>query len=385
MKLLHTLSPSALLLAAIAGLPVLAAAEHASAHPASPRVAMQSLDPAFFPDRVQFSWIENPRSTPTSAQAPRDFKESGTVRILNPGPRPLVIREATLDGPFVLANPSAVNGQTVAPGQSLEVTVRFARDQYQPPAENPASGVFTGKLQVRADGDAEAAVRSVALAGFWQAQDENNWEPNINEVWQVFGFANFIPDVPREYHGPNNPLNKDSLYEVCHPTEVLSPYWRIADGHQTAKITQIAAFHGPSGATVGIHAPGDKSAAAQIIFWSHRGDQNQTLLPLLEGPDGAFATRSFDRGTVPEAWAGDGTFGIVVAGFSSDPTLNPGGEKKPGEQQRGHLTRFFKALDQNGQVIPHVYLGIQDYSGINYDYNDNMFIIEGVEPAGAGR
>lgn len=44
-----------------------------------------------------------------------------------------------------------------------------------------------------------------------------------------------------------------------------------------------------------------------------------------------------------------------------------------------------KALDQNGQVIPHVYLGIQDYSGINYDYNDNLFIIEGVVPAGAGR
>ena len=370
------------LTAALLAIPVFAWTPLASAT-ASPSSApaLQSLDPAFFPDRLQFSWIENPRSTPTSAQVPRDYKESGSARLTNPGLRPLQVLDTTLEGPFRLVTPAADLARPILPGQFRDLTVEFVRDRYQPPSENTASGVFTGRLDVRTDAPENPLV-TIVLAGFWQAQDENNWEPNINEVWQVFGFSNFIPGVPLEYHGPDNPLNKDSLYEACHETEVLSPYWRIAPGRQTAKITQIAAFHGPGGATVGIHAPGNKSDAAQVMFWNHRGDQNQSLLPLLDA-SGAFASRVFDRSIIPAHWAGDGVFGFEVADFSTDPKLNPGGEKKPGAQ-RGHLTRLFRALDATGRVIPDVYLGIQDYSGINYDYNDNMFIIEGVEPAGDG-
>jgi hypothetical protein len=344
------------------------------------QVTVESLDPAYFPDRLQFSWIENPRSTPTSADAPRDFKESGTARIHNRGKEPIVIKDAKLEGPFKLADSAAVIGRTVGAGKTLDVIVCFARDLYQPPGENTASGVFTGTLQVITEPPA-AQPLTVKLAGFWQAQDENNWEPNINEVWQVFGFGNFIPGVPLEYHGPNNPLNKDSLYESCHETEVLSPYWRIAAGHGSAKITQIAAFHGPGGATVGIHAPGDKSDATDEIFWNHRGDQNQSLLPVIDDQN-TFATRVFDRAAIPASWTGDGIFGIESADFSTDPKLNPGGKTPAG--QRGHLTRLFKALGPDGKVIPNVYLGTQDYSGVNYDYNDNMFIIEGIEPVGEG-
>lgn len=343
-------------------------------------VTVESLDPAYFPDRLHFSWIENPRSTPTSADAPRDFKERATARIHNRATQALVIKDAKLDGPFKLADSTAVIGQSIAAGGTLDITVHFARDLYQPPTENTASGVFTGTLKLETDPPASQPP-ALKLAGFWQAQDENNWEPNINEVWQVFGFGNFIHGVPREYHGPNNPLNKDSLYESCHETEVLSPYWRIAAGHDSAKITQIAAFHGPGGATIGLHAPGDKSDAMDEIFWNHRGDQNQTLLPVIDDRN-TFATRVFDRAAIPASWPGDDLFGIEVADFSTDPKLNPGGKTAAG--QRGHLTRLFKALDPDGKVIPHVYLGIQDYSGVNYDYNDNMFIIEGVEPAGEG-
>ena len=53
--------------------------------------------------------------------------------------------------------------------------------------------------------------------------------------------------------------------------------------------------------------------------------------------------------------------------------------------QRGHFTRMFVALDADGNVIPNTYLVIQDYTGINYDYNDNMFVVSGITPVGTGK
>ena len=65
-----------------------------------------------------------------------------------------------------------------------------------------------------------------------------------------------------------------------------------------------------------------------------------------------------------------------MAGFSTDPTLNATGPGTvPAGTQRGHFTRMFVALDAEGNVIPNTYLVIQDYTGINYDYNDNMFVV----------
>ena len=38
----------------------------------------------------------------------------------------------------------------------------------------------------------EWGVAEIHMAGFWQARDEGGWEPNVNEVWEVFGFGNQI-------------------------------------------------------------------------------------------------------------------------------------------------------------------------------------------------
>jgi hypothetical protein len=47
----------------------------------------------------------------------------------------------------------------------------------------------------------------------------------------------------------------------------------------------------------------------------------------------------------------------------------------------GYTVRIFQAKDAAGTVIPDTYLGVMDFTGINYDYNDNMFLVTGVEPA----
>ncbi|WP_181707662.1 carbohydrate-binding protein [Chthonobacter rhizosphaerae] len=345
-------------------------------------IAVQSLDPAYFDDRLHFSFLENPVQDGVT----RDFKDSGTVRISNTGTEPLTVLEVDLDGPFKLANPTALDGLTLAPGAVLDVEVLFDRAAYTPPTGtaaqiDAASSVFQGKLVIRTN-DADSPVAEVDLAGFWQRVPEGGQEPNVNEIWRIFGFGNVIEGLTTRGGGENSVLSTDDVFAKTDETEVLSPYWRIADGFTAAKITQIAAFHGPGGATIGIHNPGNKGAG--VTFWNHEGTDNQRLLPNT-GNDTSFSTRTFTANDIPDGWTGADAFGISVAGLSTDPRLNPRGDVEVPGAQQGHTVKVFQALDADGNVIPNVFLGVMDYTGINYDYNDNLFIIEGVQPVGFGQ
>ena len=345
-------------------------------------IAVQSLDPAFHDNRLHFSYMEDPDAIAPD-DADRDFKDSGTVRITNTGTETLTLTDHDLTGPFVLANPTQLDGLAIAAGQSVDVTVLFNRAAYTPPTTNvdATSTVFTGALKLITN-DADTPVTTIDLAGFWQARDESGQEPNVNEIWKIFGFGNVVEGLTLRGGGENSVLSTNDVFSKTDETEVLSPYWRIADGVTQAKITQIAAFHGTGGATLHIHNPGNKGTNLQ--FWNHEGTDNQRLLPNA-GNDTTFATRSFDRGTIPDGWAGNDVFGISVAGLSTDPRLNPRGNVEVPGAQQGHTVKMFQALDAQGNAIPNVYLGIMDYTGINYDYNDNLFVIEGVAPVGFGQ
>ena len=48
----------------------------------------------------------------------------------------------------------------------------------------------------------------------------------------------------------------------------------------------------------------------------------------------------------------------------------------------GHHIRFYPLRDGNGNLVPNTYLLVIDYNGVNYDYNDNMYIISNIKPAG---
>nr|WP_290984119.1 carbohydrate-binding protein [Halomonas sp.] len=342
-------------------------------------IAVQSGDAAYFSDRLHFSYLENNSASNTN----RDFKESATVTISNTGSDVLQILDADIEGPFVLEDPSVFEGLTLAAGQSLEVTVLFDRASYTAPTNDAGDGVFEGRIRLVTN-DADSPVAEIHMAGFWQARDEGGWEPNVNEVWEVFGFGNRIDGLTTVGGGENSVLNDFDLYRPVNDDEVMSRYWALADGAGEAKITQLAAYHGDGGATLGIHNPGNKNQ--DIIFSNHAGDNNQSLLPVKS--DGQFSTASFSLADIPGSWAGQGVFGIEVANLSTDPSLNPqGGGTPPADAEgieRGYTVRMFRALDANGNVIPNTYLGIMDYTGINYDYNDNMFLIEGVTPVTGG-
>jgi hypothetical protein len=46
--------------------------------------------------------------------------------------------------------------------------------------------------------------------------------------------------------------------------------------------------------------------------------------------------------------------------------------------------RFWKVKDRSGAVVPNTYFMGMDYAGINYDYNDNVYLISNVQPASDG-
>ncbi|NDV48556.1 carbohydrate-binding protein, partial [Salipiger sp. PrR003] len=361
-------------------------------------IEIQSNDPTYFDNRLHFSWIDNPDAV---AGTDRDYKESATVTISNSGTETLEVLEATITGPFELADPDIFEGLTLAAGQSINVQVLFDRSAYTAGSGN-VSGVFKGALDIRTN-DADTPVARVDLAGFWQSQDEGGQEPNLNEVWDVFGFGNEISGLSYASGGGGGVLDFFDLYLSSDETEVLSPYWRIAEGVTEARITQIAAFHSPSGAGVRFHAPGD--TGTDVGMTSHISSNNQSLLPL-GNSNGAFATRVFSAADIPDGWAGNDLFGIEINNQSTDPRLNPTGAGAPTQAQLdarypgagytvvngqvfdaegneisdGYTVRMFQAVDEDGVAIENVFLGVMDYTGINYDYNDNMFVIEGVAP-----
>lgn len=346
---------------------------------ADPTLRIQSLDPTYFDNRLHFSFLEDP----VQDGFERDFKEDGTVRLTNTGTATLEVLSAIINGPFVLESPGIFDGLSLAPEEAIDVTVLFDRTQYSPPINNVdgTNTVFSGSIELLTN-DGATPLSQIELAGFWQATFENSQEPNVNEIWQVFGFGNWIEDLSFIDGGAGTALATDDIYAKNDPTEILSPYWKIADGVTVASATQIAAFHGVNQAYLGIHQPGGDKFADDFVFWTHSSADNQRILP--ESLTGGFSTLEFTRNDVPDSWIGDDVFGIVMDGGSTDPRLNSTGEVIVPDEQQGHTVKMFQAYDQNGVELENVYLGIMDYTGINYDFNDNLFIFEGIEPVGVG-
>ncbi|WP_239496136.1 carbohydrate-binding protein [Salinicola peritrichatus] len=342
-------------------------------------ISVVSTDPAYFSDRIVFNYLEDNDATST-ADSPREYKDSGSVIISNNGTGDLNVSDVSVSGPFMLADPDSLDDLVLASGESVEVEVLFDRDAYTPPANNADDGVFEGTLTVTSD-DLDQPVTEIQLAGFWQARDEGGWEPNLNEIWQVFGFGNHIDGLSTLDGGGQSVLQNFDLYQAANDQEVLSRYWQIADGVETATVTQLAALHSYSGALLALHEPGDKGTRTSLT--NHDSLYSQSFLPQLA--NGNYATASFGRNKIPDAWLGDDVFGISIANLSTDPSLNPHGSGTPPAEdqgiERGYTVRTFQAYDSDGNAIANTYFVVMDYTGINYDYNDNVFLVEGIEPA----
>ncbi|WP_052195555.1 malectin domain-containing carbohydrate-binding protein [Deinococcus radiopugnans] len=183
-------------------------------------------------------------------------------------------------------------------------------------------------------------------------------------VQTAFGFKTVF--APSKDNNASDGINQKGKV-TPQGDEVIAPYWQRADAGKPVTVQQLAAYH-----TQGDAAKlrwFTKGASGDTTVLTQKGVDAQSVLPRKDGSEELAATTF-----TPSAQ----TFGFKVDSENSDPTLNKQEiEKAPYGQ---HL-RFFKAKDPSGNVMPDTYLLIMDYSGINYDYNDNIYLISNLKPA----
>ncbi|MEA2734072.1 MAG: hypothetical protein QOE14_523, partial [Humisphaera sp.] len=110
-------------------------------------------------------------------------------------------------------------------------------------------------------------------------------------------------------------------------------------------------------------------------LFASAGVDAQSLFPRREGNLAATTEATFTPGSTAVGFRIDGN-------EWSDPTKNT--QEQPGGGY-GHHLRFFKLKNAKGQFVPDTYLLVMDFQGINYDYNDNTYVISNIRPeSGAG-
>ena len=301
----------------------------------------ENLDGVPYDDRLAFSRIQTP------ADGNQKTHDVAKVRISNSGQEPMQVTGLNVSGPFALDGGANVPF-VVEPGGRHDVSVRFTAT---------GGNVHQGTLAINSNAGTNGNP-TVELAGFWQSQSEGGQEPSVAEMMDVFGYETNIPSN----------LNSNG-HVAAVGDEVLSPYWRQADESEDVHLRQLSAFHTyPGGATV----KWTEKSGTEHSLSGHSNDYAQSLLPERNN-DGSWPVE-FDP--APEV------FGFKVDGESSDPTKNNQSTDEsngcPGPC--GHHVRFFPVKDRAGDVVPNSYLMMMDYSGINYDYNDNVYLIENIRP-----
>lgn len=318
----------------------------------NPQLVVENLDGAPFSDRFVFNRIGSLASPP-----PNGVHDVATVRLRNTGSDPLHITGLPISGPWQLVSPPTLPA-TVAAGGQLDVPIKFVAT---------SGRVTTGTLTVQSD-DPSTPSKVLTLAGYWQSLSENGQEPTLSElIRSVFGYQTTLVNAGQQ-------LNQQGLVTAV-GEEVLSPYWERVDTTKPVSVTQLDAFHTQGNtATLQWFKQGATSTAA---FLTHAGIDGQSVLPHLAGSTTALAKATFTPGATSPV------FGFRVDTEWSDPTLNDqtADHANGCTNPCGHHVRFWPVRDRAGVLIPDTYFLTMDYSGINYDYNDNVYLISNIKPA----
>ena len=312
-------------------------------------LTLQNMDGLPYPDRLVFNLIGTP------ADKFELTHNIGTLKLGNSGTGPLTITSLPLTGPFVLVTPPTLPA-TIAAGGSLTLKIQFS---------TTFGPLRLGTLTVNSDAGGGTS-RNVDLAGFWQRYSENGTEPHFSDELNAFGFASVIPAV----------MFNAGAYKAASADEVLSPYWRRADPSQPVSVRQFASFHTyPNTATISTFTKGTTTLTP--LFVSNR-QYAQSFLPYLSGSTSLPASGTFNPA---------GAFGFKIDTESSDPKLNDqtiDRAKGCTTVQCGYHVRPFIARDRNGVVMPNTYIVTMDYNGVNYDFNDNVYLVSNIVPDAAG-
>ncbi|WP_370617222.1 choice-of-anchor D domain-containing protein [Mumia sp. Pv 4-285] len=302
-----------------------------------------NADPVPFEDQIAFNRIQAP------FDGSQKVADTGTVRISNPGTAPLQVTGLPVTGQFELVNAPSLP-LTVAPGATRDLTVKFVAQ---------STKVHTGTLTVQSNAETNP-VQVIQLGGLWQSQSEGGQEPNLSQIAKAFGIGSNIP---------NGFSSKGEFAPIG--DEVLSPYWSRIDTTKPVAVRQLAGFHTyPNGASLRWQ---NKTGSLGNLF-GMGGQYAQSLLPRNSNNVGAApAAGSFTPGT---------SFGFAVDGEHGDRTKN--NEQVDIENgcvaPCGQHVRLWPVKDRTGALVPGTYVLSMDYAGINYDYQDNVYLVSNIRP-----
>lgn len=335
---------------------------------AVPVLGVSNLTPVPTNDRMVFNKVEIP-----DVNYPNITHLTNTVRISNNGAADLVVSVRTT-GNFVIDRGAGTN-VTIAPGAYRDVVIRFT-------ATNGT--LHSGEFQITSN-DPDHPTYNITLKGYWQQwsefrpSDRKSVEPTARLVVNdLFGYTTQL-----FYSGQG--LSTNGRVQT-RGDEILSPYWKQADDGPV-KVSLLAAFHGQTY----IDSKGNIVPAQSFIAWYPQGKATtknaKQILKHGKGDGQSLMPRSDNTKTKPYAvgqFNPQGqTFGFLVENNEwSDPTLNVDLQGRTGY---GHFVRFWPAKDAEGKLIPNTYIMLHDYNRefTNYDYQDNIFLVENVVPVDA--
>lgn len=330
-----------------------------------------SLDPAGFVDTVH---------------------DTQAISLLNTGDQPLVISSLVLSDPtnWALVSPPPV-GTTIAPGTALTLTIKFIATTVPPHTVNQtndtmttdgtpvlqAGGVWTGTLAVNTN-DPVNPTRVVHLEGYWQKVSEHEMEPGLQTVTNLMlGYATNISNIQQ----PNYPNNGTT--PVLYGEEINSAYWQVADPTQSVTVNN---FHSWAGQYDLTQSP--PVATTPLTGYFYQGQTKATVLfKRAVGNAQTFFPNAYGTTSTPliASFKPTGTFGLWLDGEYSDASLNLSNSFVSSNGRSGHQFRFYPVRDSSGNIVPNTYLVGFDYAFSqyeNYDYQDNLYIVSNITPAG---
>lgn len=332
----------------------------------SASLGVQNLDvlPGF--ERLIFNRIRTP-----NADIPNDTKERGTLKLTNSGDQTLKLSGVKVTGPFRVLG---LMPTSIPAGKSVNVTVQFTASKLPTFTYNQTAGfdnankggVWAGTLSFTTNDPANPTY-SEALSGWFQMESEKNEEPGLQTI------VNLMSDYKTNIAPANTVhLTQPQSTPQYYGEEVASAYWTAADSSKSVSIRQLATFHTQGNDVV--TGWFKKGQGASTIFTTD-GKAGQSFMPYKKGQPTVPAAGSFA--------AGSSTFGIKIDQEWSDDKLNT---KNPAGG--GHHVRFYPVRDHFGNPVANAYFVTMDYSIIvtgaaqNYDFQDNVYILFNVKPAG---
>ena len=348
----------------------------APSEPAPPSLAIENLDWATYPGNatpelkshfnrwLAFSGVTDENAEGNGGGTP-DTHRNVTVRLSNEsGTDALEISNLRFENntnnqasetAFTL--PNAETSLSIAPGSSYDLDVAFV----YAPSGNGRNEIVRAQLLFDSN-DPDAATTTIELGGAWQIRVERGNEPNVAQIADAFGFGTTIVESGQQ-------INNGGAIEAA-GEEILSPFWVRANSNEPVYVRQLAAYHNCCQNTATVYLQPDINSGGTSSFFTHSGVDAQSFLPRINGS----STNPAQSTKTPS-----GAFGFKVDPEYSDWTRN----RNPNPGDEGHHVRFWPVRDLDGNLIPSTFLMVMDYSGINYDFNDNVYVVTNITPENA--